>query len=150
MSNRLPILLVAVACLSSVPLATVGPGLGESSSRPACRIDNGILVADFSKLVADPISSVVFVVHRKAEAVLSVIVPLRVNPPVFMVRVRPVNSLADSAKLSVSCSLVPIFGSDSTAKDAACKSFLPIDSGVQLTVREIELSKDGALRPSHH
>jgi hypothetical protein len=87
-------------------------------------------------------------VHRKAEAVLSVIVPLRVNPPVFMVRVRPVNSLADSAKLSVSCSLVPIFGSDSTAKDAACKNFLPIDIGVQLTVREIELSKDGStLKP---
>jgi hypothetical protein len=136
--------LTAVAILSLVPFAQPAPALASSPPQQSCRIDDGVLVADFSKPITDPISSVVFVVHRKSEEILSVIVPINSRPPILMVRVRPNETLGDPSNLTVSCSLLPMFGSDERDPDRACTSFTPIDSGVRLTVRQIELSKEGA------
>jgi hypothetical protein len=144
MTKTASLLLAGLASLSAVPLARPELALASSAPQQSCRIDDGALVADFSKPVAGPIASVVFAVRRKSEEVLSIIVPLNARLPVSTVRVRPSEALSSPSELTVSCSVLPMFGSDVRDPDRACTSFTPIDSGVRLTVREIELSKDGA------
>jgi hypothetical protein len=131
---------VLLATLTLIPQMNVmaQEPMRELLTTPSCRVAGSVLVADFSSPVTLGGTNVVFDVHSGESASFSEIIPLRTSQPLLTVRAQPLAAgrLLTSSS-SVNCHIESV--SWLWAYDDACGVYVPIDSGIEITVQDIEL-----------
>jgi hypothetical protein len=140
-----------VAITSGLLASSVGvspseefPPAPQTPGNPVCSIQQGHLVADFPKGSPRSIFSLVFKVfdqHRRG--ILTEVVP--VNPKDSLLRIYDEPLDEDQTMVhssSVACYTTPLMGASKTVLSPLCQAPVPVDMGVGITVRAVEILPD--------